>query len=92
MVKSTQGSSALVERVAQMVEKDGIQAWFDLDAEALIGKDAENYVKVMDTLDVWFDSGSDPRLRGRCPAKNSTSRPICIWKALTSTAAGSCLL
>jgi isoleucyl-tRNA synthetase len=49
---------ALMEKVAQRVEQDGIQAWWDLDAKELMGDDAENYVKVPDTLDVWFDSGS----------------------------------
>ncbi|WP_034912173.1 isoleucine--tRNA ligase [Erwinia sp. 9145] len=48
----------LMEKVAQRVEQDGIQAWWDLDAKDLMGDDAENYVKVPDTLDVWFDSGS----------------------------------
>ncbi|WP_242600754.1 isoleucine--tRNA ligase, partial [Erwinia billingiae] len=48
----------LMEKVAQRVEQDGIQAWWDLDASELMGADAENYVKVPDTLDVWFDSGS----------------------------------
>ncbi|MCX8957516.1 isoleucine--tRNA ligase [Erwinia psidii] len=49
---------SLMEKVAQRVEQDGIQAWWDLDAKALMGDEAENYVKVPDTLDVWFDSGS----------------------------------
>jgi len=49
---------ALMEKVAQRVEQDGIQAWWDLDAKELMGADAENYIKVPDTLDVWFDSGS----------------------------------
>ncbi len=47
----------LMEQVAKLVEQDGIQAWFDLDAASLIGDDAQQYVKVSDTLDVWFDSG-----------------------------------
>lgn len=47
----------LVAKVADMVEEKGIQAWFDLEAETLIGDDAETFVKVPDTLDVWFDSG-----------------------------------
>ena len=51
-------SAELVEQVAQRVEKVGIQAWFDLEAEELIGDDAKDFVKVADTLDVWFDSGS----------------------------------
>lgn len=47
----------LIEKVAQRVEKEGIDAWFDLDAAELLGSEAENYEKVTDTLDVWFDSG-----------------------------------
>ncbi|NMP30933.1 isoleucine--tRNA ligase [Thalassotalea sp. M1531] len=50
-------SVELIEDVAQRVEQSGIQAWFDLSAEELIGSDAQEYVKVPDTLDVWFDSG-----------------------------------
>ena len=49
---------ALMEKVAQRVEQDGIQAWWDLDPRDLMGDEADNYVKVPDTLDVWFDSGS----------------------------------
>ncbi|MFZ7266445.1 isoleucine--tRNA ligase [Avibacterium avium] len=48
----------LIEQVAQLVEQSGIQAWWDLDPKDLLGDDAENYRKVLDTLDVWFDSGS----------------------------------
>jgi isoleucyl-tRNA synthetase len=47
----------LMEEVAKRVEKDGIQAWFDLEAEELLGDEAAEYRKVTDTLDVWFDSG-----------------------------------
>ena len=49
---------ALMEKVAQRVEQEGIQAWWDLDPRELMGDDADHYVKVPDTLDVWFDSGS----------------------------------
>nr|WP_314985543.1 isoleucine--tRNA ligase [uncultured Pantoea sp.] len=49
---------ALMEKVAQRVEQEGIQAWWDLDSRELMGDDADHYVKVPDTLDVWFDSGS----------------------------------
>ncbi|MBQ8708451.1 MAG: isoleucine--tRNA ligase [Succinivibrionaceae bacterium] len=48
----------LIEEVAKRVEKEGIQAWWDLDPKELLGDEAEEYVKVPDTLDVWFDSGS----------------------------------
>ncbi len=47
----------LVEEVAKRVEAEGIEAWFSLEPEALLGGDAEHYEKVPDTLDVWFDSG-----------------------------------
>jgi isoleucyl-tRNA synthetase len=48
---------ALIERVAQLVEQRGIQAWFDLAPEDLLGLDAAHYEKSSDTLDVWLDSG-----------------------------------
>lgn len=52
-------SSALIEKVAKLVEQKGIQAWWDLDAaEVMSQEDAKNYEKVLDTLDVWFDSGT----------------------------------
>lgn len=47
----------LIEEVAQRIEKDGMEAWFELDAAELLGDAAEQYIKVTDTLDVWFDSG-----------------------------------
>lgn len=47
----------LIAEVAQLVETKGIDAWFDLEPETLLGTDAKNYRKVTDTLDVWFDSG-----------------------------------
>ena len=50
-------TTELMEKVAQLVEKEGMQAWFDLDLKDLIGEQAEDYLKVNDTLDVWFDSG-----------------------------------
>jgi isoleucyl-tRNA synthetase len=48
----------LMERVAQRVEQSGIEAWFSLDASELLGPEADQYVKINDTLDVWFDSGT----------------------------------
>ena len=50
-------SVALLERVAQKVEQGGIDAWFALDPAELLGEDAQDYEKVTDVLDVWFDSG-----------------------------------
>ena len=50
-------SAALIEQVAQRIEQHGIEAWFQLQAEELLGAEAAEYEKVNDTLDVWFDSG-----------------------------------
>ncbi|MBI4005297.1 MAG: isoleucine--tRNA ligase [Gammaproteobacteria bacterium] len=47
----------LFEEIAKRVKRAGIDAWFDLDAKELIGTENSTYEKVMDTLDVWFDSG-----------------------------------
>lgn len=47
----------LLEEVAKRVEKAGVEAWFNLDAKELLGKEADQYIKTNDTLDVWFDSG-----------------------------------
>ncbi|HTJ96447.1 MAG TPA: class I tRNA ligase family protein, partial [Rhodocyclaceae bacterium] len=48
----------LMEAVAQRVEMGGIEAWFNMEAAELLGAEAEQYVKINDTLDVWFDSGT----------------------------------
>jgi isoleucyl-tRNA synthetase len=47
----------LIEEVARRIEQKGIDAWFELDPRELLGDEAERYEKVIDTLDVWFDSG-----------------------------------
>ena len=50
-------TSHLIESVARLIERDGVDAWFDLAPESLLGDEADQYMKVTDTLDVWFDSG-----------------------------------
>lgn len=50
-------TAALVEEVAKRIEEKGMDAWFELDAAELLGDEADQYQKVTDTLDVWFDSG-----------------------------------
>lgn len=50
---------AIIEKVAKLVEEKGIQAWWDLEPKDILkSEDLDRYVKVTDTLDVWFDSGS----------------------------------
>jgi isoleucyl-tRNA synthetase len=48
----------LLEAVAKLIEKGGIEAWQHLEVSDLLGDDAAHYEKNRDTLDVWFDSGS----------------------------------
>jgi isoleucyl-tRNA synthetase len=50
-------TAELIEEVAKRVERDGIDAWFDLDAQSLLGVDAAQYDQSSDVMDVWFDSG-----------------------------------
>lgn len=50
-------TAELFEAVAERIGESGIDAWFDLDPEELLGNEADQYEKVTDTMDVWFDSG-----------------------------------
>ena len=50
-------TQALFTSISAMIEKNGIEAWFETDIQALLGDDADEYEKATDTLDVWFDSG-----------------------------------
>ena len=51
-------TAELIEQVAKRIELHGIQAWFSLEASELLGDEVGDYVKLTDTLDVWFDSGT----------------------------------
>ncbi|WP_019520222.1 isoleucine--tRNA ligase [Faucicola boevrei] len=52
-------TSTLIEKVAQVIEQGGIEAWFDAPmSDFLDEQNCQNYVKSTDTLDVWFDSGA----------------------------------
>ena len=63
---------ALLEKVAQLVEKSGIEAWHTLDIKSFLGAEAAHYEKNKDTLDVWFDSGTTHQtvLRGSHAAES----------------------
>lgn len=48
----------LIEAVVQRIESEGMEAWFESSvSDYLKGDDVNDYEKVTDTLDVWFDSG-----------------------------------
>ncbi|MDR0528411.1 MAG: isoleucine--tRNA ligase [Zoogloeaceae bacterium] len=68
-------TAELMETVARKVEKEGVEAWFRLDATELLGEEeAAQYEKIRDTLDVWFDSGTTHWhvLRGSHPCAHKT--------------------
>ena len=47
----------ILHKVAEKIEKGGIEAWFNADDSEFI-TETDQYKSVKDTLDVWFDSGS----------------------------------
>lgn len=65
--------TSIIEKVAGVIEKQGIMGWHELELAALIGQDAKDYQKSSDTLDVWFDSGALHWSVGR--ALNSMQSP-----------------
>jgi isoleucyl-tRNA synthetase len=50
-------TAELIEAAAARVEQGGIDAWFALAPEELLGAEAGQYHKVTDVMDVWADSG-----------------------------------
>ena len=48
---------ALLAEVASRMEEHSIDAWFEMDPADLLGPAAAEYDKVVDTMDVWMDSG-----------------------------------
>ncbi|MFS1524589.1 isoleucine--tRNA ligase [Microbulbifer sp. 2304DJ12-6] len=48
---------ALMDQVAERVDAQGMGVWFELDPREFLGDEADQYEKVTDTLDVWFDAG-----------------------------------
>ena len=80
----------LMEDVAKRVEEHGIQAWWDLDPRDLLGDDADIYEKYR----IPWMSGltpDPPTLLLSMPVRSSMAiLRTCIWKVLTSTAAGLC--
>ena len=63
---------AIMDQAADMVEREGVEAWSKASAESIIGSDAPDYLKSTDILDVWFDSGTthDHVLKGSHAAQS----------------------
>jgi len=51
-------TAELIEQIARRVEQQGIEGWFSITAEEVLGEEAGAYRKVPDTVDVWFESGT----------------------------------
>ncbi len=51
---------AVNDRIVEAVRANGVDAWSDANAQALLGENyrADDYERIVDILDVWFDSGS----------------------------------
>ena len=51
---------AVIDRIATAFEEEGGDAWYRRDPQEFLGNDytAEDYERVMDVVEVWFDSGS----------------------------------
>ena len=50
-------SVEVMRQVADRVEREGVDTWYSLDATELLGDEAQDYDRITDILDVWFDSG-----------------------------------
>ncbi len=50
-------TTEFIEQIAEKIEQAGMDAWYELDINEILGDEADQYKKVSDTLDVWFDSG-----------------------------------
>ncbi len=50
-------SVTFILEVAKILEEKGIEAWQEIQLDQFEIKDAKDYFKIEDTLDVWFDSG-----------------------------------
>jgi isoleucyl-tRNA synthetase len=72
-------------RIVEAIKKDGVDAWCDENADHFLGpnRDPEDFERVTDILDVWFDSGCTSRLNARKAASGPSSNgpPTSISKA-----------
>lgn len=50
-------TAQIMAQVADLVEQEGMDVWYDLNDVQFLGDAVNDYEKVTDVLDVWFDSG-----------------------------------
>ena len=68
---------ALMERVADIVEEQGVDCWYSDEIYDQLGVDPDHWEKVSDILDVWFDSG----VTHRCvlDERDDLERPAALY-------------
>jgi len=54
-------TAALMQKIAGLVEQNGVDCWYSDEIFAQLDVDPEQYEQVTDILDVWFDSGVSHR-------------------------------
>jgi len=73
----------VVTHIADIFEEKGADAWWDLEIKDLLvansGYNPENLEKVMDILDVWFDSGSTWKAVLQSPEYDAGDYPASMY-------------
>jgi isoleucyl-tRNA synthetase len=73
----------ILEHIANIFEKEGADAWWDKSIQELLPKDSNldpnSLEKVMDILDVWFDSGSTWKAVLESSAYDAGSYPASMY-------------
>jgi isoleucyl-tRNA synthetase len=54
-------SDMLMKKVADLVEQEGVDCWYQDDIWQRLGIEQDTWLPVTDILDVWFDSGASHR-------------------------------
>ncbi|OUV02574.1 MAG: isoleucine--tRNA ligase [Betaproteobacteria bacterium TMED82] len=71
---------SLLDKIADLIEKKGIEAWHTLEPVDLISEEeAKIYRKSTDTLDVWFDSGTTHQTVLKGTHKKSLAFPADLY-------------
>ncbi|AEO07962.1 isoleucine--tRNA ligase [Buchnera aphidicola] len=48
----------LMQKIAKKIKYEGIQAWQEINIKEFLGSEYQSYDKILDILDVWFESGN----------------------------------
>ena len=70
-------SAELAQRVADVVQQHGIDAWFEPSLLSVLGDDAGMYEPVTDVMDVWLDSGFSHHVVGTL--RDEVSMPVDLY-------------